>query len=69
MHNSVALFFALATQWKWIGAGMAGAFRSGLDYTAVQPVATMLGLDLTPRVFNDLRIMESAAIEIWSRQR
>ena len=69
MRESVSLFFAMDTQWKWVGAGMAGAFRSGLDYTALTAVASALGLSVTGQHFRDIRLMEAEAISVWNRQR
>lgn len=69
MRESVCLFFALDTQWKWVGAGMAGAFRSGIDYTAIAPVAAALGVSVTGQHFRDIRLMEAEAISVWSKQR
>jgi len=69
MRDAVGLFMALATQWRWAGAGLAGAFRLGLDYNAVEPTARMLRVELTPTVFNDLRVMETEALSVWSKRR
>jgi hypothetical protein len=63
-QDSVALFFALASQWRW--HPMAGA-RTGLDYAAVAATATMAGIAMTPARFADLRIMEGAALAVWNR--
>ena len=63
---AIGLFFALDTQWKT--AGMAG-IRTGLDYTAIRPAADMLGIELTPRVFLDLRLMENEQMRIDAEAR
>lgn len=67
MKDAVGLFFALSTQWKWIGAGLAGAFRNGIDYNAIAPTAAALGLTMTPALFNDIRTLELAALDAWSK--
>lgn len=56
----VNVFIALSTQWR---VGMAGA--TGLDYNAVPSVMRLLGVPkkLRTSVFDDLRIMEDAALE------
>jgi hypothetical protein len=57
--DAVALFMSLGTQWRWhptVGV------RLGLIYEAIKPTAENLGLEMTPRLFTDLRIMEDAAI-------
>ncbi len=66
MKDSVAVFFAMATQWRWVGVGMGGAFRTGLDYPALSIVAAGLDVKLTPLVFSDIRTMEREALSYWS---
>ena len=58
---AIGLFFSLDTQWKT--AGLAGV-RTGLDYNAIRPAAEMLGIELTPRIFLDLRLMEGEQLKI-----
>lgn len=66
--DSVALFFAMSTQWRWVGAGMSGLFRTGLDYTPMASVSAALGITVSAEVLNDLRTMESAAVEQWGKK-
>lgn len=66
--DSVALFFAMSTQWRWVGAGSGGMFRTGLDYTPMASVSAALGITISADVLNDLRIMESAAVEQWGKK-
>lgn len=57
------LFEALGTQWR---LGQGGP--SGLDYTAIPAVASMLGIkrhELT-EIFPDLRIMEHEALAVMA---
>ena len=68
MKEPVALFFSLATQWRWVGAGMAGAFRAGLEYSAIESTARLSGLDMTPALFDDIRTLEREALTVWSRK-
>lgn len=68
MADSVALFFAVSTQWRWTGAGMAGAFRTGLDYTILRPTAKNIRVKMTPTVFDDIRTLEREALSVWSRK-
>lgn len=68
MQGAVSVFFGMSTQWRWTGAGMAGAFRTGLDYAALSAVAGAVGVSVTPDVLADLRTMEGAAIEQWGRK-
>ena len=68
MVPAVSLFFAMETQWRWVGAGMAGAFRVGLDYAALPAVAGVIQVEMTPRVLADLRTLERAATAEWGRK-
>ena len=63
--RSIGLFMALDTQWKT--AGLAG-IRTGLDYGAVEPAARMLGLQMEPQIFVDLRVMEAEALKVQSER-
>jgi hypothetical protein len=47
---------------------MAGAFRTGLDYSALPSVASIAKVEVTPRVLADLQALEGAAVEQWSRK-
>jgi hypothetical protein len=62
---SLELFSALSTQWR---VGMNGP--TGLDYSAVPVVMDMRGIEPDARrdIFEDIRIMERAAIEVFRDQ-
>jgi len=62
--DAVALFFALASQWR---VHPTAGRRLGLDYAAVPATAAMLGLTMTSGLFADLRIMEAAALAAFAR--
>lgn len=57
------IFEAMGTQWR---LGQGGP--SGLDYTAIPAVATMLGIKRREftKIFPDLRIMEHEAISLMA---
>ncbi len=61
---SASLFLALGTQWN--RHAMTG-LHLGLDYAAIAPTAAMLGIDVGPDRFHDLRMMESAALIQFAR--
>ena len=63
--RSIGLFLALDTQWKT--AGLAG-IRTGLDYAAVSPAARLLGIEMTPQIFLDLRVMEREALSVQAER-
>lgn len=57
------LFFTLASQWR---VHAATGVRLGLEYAVVPATAAMLGLTMTPALFDDLRVMEAAAMAAWA---
>lgn len=63
--DAVRLFAALGTQWRCVvlGGGMEPhrLIWLGIDYAAIAPVMALLGLS-EPTLFDDLRLMEDAAI-------
>ena len=64
--DTVALFFALDTQWR--RHAMTGD-RLGLDYAAIQPTAALYAFEMTPRRMAQLRRMEIAATTEWAKKR
>lgn len=63
--QAVCVFSKLGTQWK--RAGMQGA-ATGLDYAALPAVFQLCGVKRKdwPEMFDDIRVMERAALEILS---
>jgi hypothetical protein len=59
-----SLFVSLATQ--WIRHAMTGA-RLGLDYSVIPAVSGMMDVVVTPAMFLDLRVMESAALDEFAK--
>jgi hypothetical protein len=68
MKEAMGLFFAMSSQWRWASVGLAGAIRVGLDYGALAPAAALSGLTMTPKLFDDIRTMEFAALEVWGKR-
>lgn len=68
MRDAVGLFFAMSSQWRWASVGMGGVFRTGLDYNAVVATASLAGVTMTPKLFDDIRTLELAALDAWSRK-
>jgi hypothetical protein len=66
MIEAVGLFLAMTTQWRWTGAGMAGMFRTGLDYGVLNRTAENINVEMTPGLFADIRSLEAAALSAWS---
>lgn len=69
MREAVGVFLAMRTQWVWVGLGMAGAMRTGLNYAALSATAELSGVQMTDRVFSDIRTLESSALDTWDRKR
>lgn len=68
--DSLDFFIQLNTQWNVV-SGMGGERVSGLNYQAVE---AMMRIKSIPRnkkesLFNDLRLMENAALEVLQIQR
>lgn len=61
--DAVALFFALATQWRFHAMG---GHRIGLDYSAIRPTAELSAIALSPGTMADLRLMEGAALDAFA---
>lgn len=67
---SFEVFCALGTQWR-IVSGFGGGYYEGLDYAAItRDFMGAMGVKKRrrKRVFNDLRIMEAAALEILNER-
>ncbi|MCL6701176.1 DUF1799 domain-containing protein [Pseudomonas sp. T1.Ur] len=64
--SAFRLFEAMSTQWR---TGMGGA--SGLDYSALPPVASMLGIKRRElsEAFHDVRVMEAEAMLVMSESK
>lgn len=61
--ESVQLFCRLSTQWKWIVG--AKAMRCGLDYAGVVAFMNVVGLSARTELFEDIQVMETAALQYW----
>lgn len=62
----------MSTQWRYVSAGMAGAFQTGLDYSAVPAVFGVMGIEgqeHRKQVFYDLQVMEEAALKHFAEER
>lgn len=69
MKDAVGVFFAMQTQWRWVGAGLGGVIRTGLDYNALRETARNSGVKMTTGLFDDIRTLELAALDAWGRKR
>ena len=59
------VFRALQTQWIVRQGLMSGAFQ-GINYASIQPVMWAYGVKDRRAVFDDVRLMEMAALEVFN---
>lgn len=55
--------------WNWVSLGLAGFVRTHISRLELEASARGLGLNVTPAIFADIRVMEDEAIKFWSRKR
>jgi len=67
MAASFALF--CDAKWGWVPMGMAGTMRDGIDRAGLEASARLLGVEITPAIFADIRTMEAEAMRYWSSKR
>lgn len=67
MVDSFALFCDVP--WQWVSLGMAGVVRTNISRLELEASARLLGITVTPEIFADIRTLESAAMDYWSRKR
>jgi hypothetical protein len=62
MDQALDVYFAMSTQWR---SGMNGA--TGLDYSSLPFLMELYKIDDRELVFNDLRVLEAAALKMMHR--
>lgn len=67
MQQSFALF--VEATWQWVPVGLGPPVRTHIIRSELEASARLLGLDITPATFSDVRVMEEAALRYWSRKR
>ena len=63
---AVRVFLAAATQWRYAGLR---AVPVGLDYAGVEAVMRMIQVPASVDLFEDLSIMEAAALAAFAARR
>lgn len=58
---AVEAFLAVETQWRWVGGGMGGLMAIGLDYAGVQAGLALAGVEMTPDLWAQVRLIEAGA--------
>ncbi|RWR26829.1 hypothetical protein D2T29_19615 [Sinirhodobacter populi] len=64
---ALTAFFAVSTQWRVTGVGLGGILTQGLDYTAMRAGLDMAGIEITPKLFAQIREIEIGALEHLNR--
>jgi len=59
---AVEAFLSVQTQWRTRGGDLSPVVVLGLDYPAVDVGLRRAGIELSPRSWNDLQIIELAAV-------
>ena len=64
------VFDALAGQWRFRPSGMGAAMPFALDHAAIPPTLELLNIPRAdwPQLFEDLRVMESAALQAMRQE-
>ncbi len=57
---TVEAFLAIAGQWRMV-AGMGGMLALGLDYAGAQAGLELAGIEATPALWADIRVIEAGA--------
>lgn len=63
-----AAFLAVSTQWRVV-AGRAGLIFTGLDYAGADAGLTRAGIEVTPQIWADLRVIETGALAALNEDR
>ncbi len=58
---AVEAFIAVETQWRWVGGGMGGVMAIGLDYAGAQSGLALAGIEMTPDLWAQVRLIEAGA--------
>jgi hypothetical protein len=65
---AVTAFLAVSTQWR-VAAGATGLVITGLDYAGVRAGIEAIGIEITPRLWGDVQMIEAGALAELNRQR
>jgi hypothetical protein len=65
---AVTAFLAVSTQWRVV-AGASGLLCTGLDYAGARAGIEALGIEITPRLWGDVQVIEAGALAELNRQR
>lgn len=63
-RSAVLSFTRAATQWRYVTPGLGRPIPLGLDYARLESSMRMSGVACTPALFDDIRLMEKAALPL-----
>ena len=63
-RTAVWSFLRAATQWDYVTPGLGRSIPLGLNYLKLEASLRMSGVTCTPALFEDLRVMEKAALPL-----
>lgn len=66
-REAYEIFGACATQWRVI-AGMGNAIHQGIDYTALESVMRMRGVEDQSTRFEQIRHIEAGALSVMNKK-
>ena len=58
---AVRAFLSVTTQWRYVARSEGRLVATGLDYAAVKPGFKLAGIEMTPALWGDVRIVENGA--------
>ena len=62
--KAISLIVGMQTQWNYVSNGMAGAVKSGLDYSSLQFVANKKKIKITRLIFSIIQMLEIVILNI-----
>lgn len=65
---AVRAFLSIDTQWRFAAVGIGGMVAIGLDYQGARAGLELAGIEVTPELWADLRVIEAAAGEAMNRK-
>jgi Phage related hypothetical protein (DUF1799) len=64
--DTVRFFVDCQTQWTYL-LGMAGMVATGFNYAGIESMMSMRGIENKTELFNELQLMERAALSIMNK--
>lgn len=68
-QRAVEAFLAVTTQWHMIGTADGRLVATGLDYAGVRAGLDLAGIEVTPDLWPEIRVIEAGAMEAMNETR